>query len=437
MKEHKISLSTAILLTMNIMIGSGILIGPGYIAAVAGNASFLAWPIVALLFLPMVLCTAQLSRMFPNGGGFYTYAKAGLNQTAGFFSGWLYILGYTFALGVEVMALREIFMSTVSETHWFFSNAMLFNIVCILFFIGLNLISFKLFSRILNSLTITKILPLVILIALLPFVFNTNFTVTSSEISMLPMALPFAIFGFFGFEYCSSIAPYIENSERNAARAVVIGFLATAVLYMLFHFGLLNVMGATNLANNGASDFASFLQVPIPFLKSFLMFLIPLASILTIIAGGNGMLNSNAVLMHAMAQENLFWNSSLLTYVNRYGRPWVILLFQGLVIFALITLMPNINLINNLCNLGIVAGFLLPFVSLFIIQRQRRLYRGMPLTILAIAITIGFCGYSFYRMGATTGERFYYMIPMFIMLTLGYLFYTMRGREAKQNLFYH
>ncbi len=44
MKEHKISLFTAVLLTMNIMIGSGILIGPGNIAAIAGSASFLAWP---------------------------------------------------------------------------------------------------------------------------------------------------------------------------------------------------------------------------------------------------------------------------------------------------------------------------------------------------------------------------------------------------------
>ena len=41
MKQHKISLTTAILMSLNIMIGSGILIGPGVMASVAGNASFL------------------------------------------------------------------------------------------------------------------------------------------------------------------------------------------------------------------------------------------------------------------------------------------------------------------------------------------------------------------------------------------------------------
>ena len=68
--EHKLSLRAAILLNMNIMIGSGIFISPSQIAAVAGNASFLAWPIVALLLLPLVLCTVQLSKMFPGCGGF-------------------------------------------------------------------------------------------------------------------------------------------------------------------------------------------------------------------------------------------------------------------------------------------------------------------------------------------------------------------------------
>ena len=55
MKGHKISLMTAILMNINIMVGSGILIGPGIMAGIAGNASFLGWPLVALFFLPMVL----------------------------------------------------------------------------------------------------------------------------------------------------------------------------------------------------------------------------------------------------------------------------------------------------------------------------------------------------------------------------------------------
>ena len=70
MKHHKISLTTAILMNINIMVGSGILIGPGIMAGISGNASFLSWFFVALLFLPIVLSTVQMSRMCPGAGGF-------------------------------------------------------------------------------------------------------------------------------------------------------------------------------------------------------------------------------------------------------------------------------------------------------------------------------------------------------------------------------
>ena len=91
----------------------------------------------------------------------------------------------------------------------------------------------------------------------------------------LPLSLPLAIFGFFGFEACCSVSHLIENSEKNAPRAILLGFLITAALYTLFHFGLLNVMGSTDLAQYGAPAFAGFLQLPIPYLKALLGLLIP------------------------------------------------------------------------------------------------------------------------------------------------------------------
>lgn len=437
MKEHKISLSTAILLNMNIMIGSGILIGPGNIAAIAGNASFLAWPIVALFFLPLVLCTAQLGRMFPTGGGFYVYAKEGLTVTAGFMSGLLYIIGYTFAVAVEVLAVRKILLG-VMQPNWFLNNVMLFNIVCVSVFVGLNLLSFKFFSRLLNSLTITKILPPVILVMLLPFILNWNFTVTVPELVALPNALPLAIFGFFGFEYCSSLAHLIEDSERNAPRAAVIGFLATASLYTLFHFGVLNLMGAGNLAESGASAFAQFLQLPVPFLKPLLMFLIPVASVLTVFAAGNGIMNANILMMESMAKENLFWNASWLTTLNRYQRPWIAAVVQGLIVFAIVTAMPSINTVGGLCNVGIVAAFLLPFISLLILQRRRGLVRKQPLTLLAIAATLGLIFYSWYQLDVTVAGRMANSLPIIAILIVGYLLFMFRDKNQDKNpLLYH
>jgi len=429
MKEHKISLTSAVLLNMNILIGSGILIGPGQIAALAGSASFLAWPLVALFFLPLVLCTAQLSSMFPGCGGFYSYAKEGLNKGAGFTSGWLYVVGYIFAVAVEMLALRQTLLAS-SCTSWFIENALVFNVLCLVLFIGLNLMSFKLFSRILNSLTITKLLPLIILVLLLPFIINPTFTITGAEIKLLPFSLPLAMFGFFGFEYCCSLTHLIEDSERNAPRAILYGFLATAALYTLFHFGLLNLMGAENLAQYGAPAYAQFLTLPIPYLKTLLMLLIPVAAILTIFAATNGMLNANAIMLHSMASERLFAGWSKVSVVNRYGRPIVGLLIQGVVVLGIVTFMPNISLVGGLCNLGIFSAFLLPFVSLLLLQHKKGLYHRMILTVIGIVATIGFSGYSWYLLGGSVSERMLNSLPLLIAMVIGAVLYKCVAKKA-------
>lgn len=428
MKEHKISLTTAILLNMNILIGSGILIGPGLMAAMAGNASFLTWPLVALIFLPLVLSIAALSRLFPGCGGFYTYVKEGLGETLGFMGGWLYVVGYTFAVGVEVLALRQTLLAAAC-THPLIQNVMLFNVVCIAAIVLLNLMSFKLFSRFLNSLTITKILPLVILVVLLPFVFSPSFTVTGTEIQALPSALTFAMFGFFGFEYCCSLTHLIENSEKNAPRAVVMGFLATAALYTLFHFGVLQVMGKDNLAQWGAPAFAQFLSLGIPYIKTLLMLLIPVVSILTIFAAANGMMNSNGLTLQTMAPITV----PHFAKVNRHGRPWLAFVIQGLVVFALITVLSDINLVGNLTNLGIFLGYFLPFVSLWALQQRRGASITAKLvTFLAMAITAGCCVYSWWRLGSSMSERCLYLIPLLIAIMVGFGLYKFRQSHAQR-----
>ncbi len=204
-------------------------------------------------------------------------------------------------------------------------------------------------------------------------------------------------------------------------------------------------MGADTLAKLGASSFADYLTLPIPFLKPLLMFLIPLASALTIFAAGNGMLNSNAIVMQAIAQERLFWNWSLITKLNRYHRPWVALLLQGILIFTIITLIPDINLVNNLCCLGITASFLLPFISLVRIQYRRKMYKALPLTIVAIIATLGISLYSWSKMGSTMSECMLQTLPLICLLVLGYILYRLRHRGGphhkqdlqKEQVFYH
>ncbi len=433
MKEQKISLSTAILLNMNIMIGSGVLIGPGASAAISGNASFLAWPLVALLFLPIVLCTIELSKLFPGAGGFYLYAKEGLNKTAGFVSGWLYIVGYTFAATVETLALRNIVLTTIGH-NVITSNAVIFNGLLIAAVIAFNLLSLKVVGNFLNSLTIVKILPLLILIVLLPFIFNPSFCITSTELSLLPASLALPIFGYFGFEACVGISHLIKDSEKNAPRAILIGFLGTGLLYMLFHFGLLNLMGAENLAKLNAPAFADFINLPIPYLKSLLKILIPTASVLIFLASLIAMINSNAILLQSMAQEKLLKGCSFLTWTNALHRPWAALVLQGILVFSIATLIPSLALVGGLTILSVFLSFLLPFVSLLVVQLHRKNTKKVVLAIIGLIMAILFSIYSWYILSnnpdfhAAMIERLTYTAVLMAAFIVGMLLFNRKDK---------
>jgi len=432
MKQHKISLTTAILMNINIMVGSGILIGPGVMTAVAGNASFITWLLVALLFLPVVLSTVQMSRYSPGSGGFYRYAKAGLNGTAGFWSGLMYVAGYTFAIGVEILALRKTMESALgADWAWFTQNPLLFNVVTILAIVAVNMLSLKFFSRLLNSLTISKIIPIVSVILLLPFVINPSFTVTASEVRMIPYSMPMAIFGYLGFEYCTSISHHIENSERNAPLAILIGFTVTALLYMLFHFGTLNLMGPTDLASHGAASFAQYLTLPIPYFKALMNIIIPAASIITLFAAAAGLLNANSVMLHSMAEQRLLHFSHILVQETSWYRPYVTIMLLATVAFSIATFIPTIPVVGTLSNMGVIASFILPLISLSVLQRQRGKASQIPLTYLALALVLAGTGYCIFLLGTTMGERLYLMVPYLVFLAVGWLLY--RGKAAAHS----
>lgn len=431
MNQHKISLLTAVLINMNIMIGSGILIGPSKTAAIAGNASFLSWLLVALLFLPLVLSTVQLSRMCPGAGGFYAYAKQGLNIRAGYISALLYIIGYTFAAVVEILALKEM-LSVSFGLNWLLEYSIIGNFLLALICTAINLVSFKVLSNFLNSLTISKLIPLVALIVLIPFALGSHFIITAPEISMLPSSLPLVIFGYIGFEYCCSISHLIKDSEKNAPRAILFGFLGTALIYTLFNFGVLNLMGISNLIEYGTQSFARFINLPIPYLKELLMWLIPVASILTVFAGAIGMINGNAILIHSIAQDKLFAFWPTFAQLSAAHRPWAAVILQGILVFLIATLVPNITIVGGLCNLGIFLSFILPFVSLLVLQKRVKTSYKLMLTLLALAIIVGLVAYSWYNLGSTIRERLLYSLILLIILTIGLIVHYVAPQNIRQ-----
>ncbi len=422
-KDHKISLLTAILLNANIMIGAGIYALPPLMAQKSGFASFLGWPIVAIIFLPLVISIARMANIFPGEGSFYSYSEKLINPTAGFVSGWAYYLTYTGVASLLAICLRDDII-----LNNFNISPITFNILFILLITLLSLFNIKTVGRIQNTGTIFKVLPLLTVTAIFLAYWNPAFSITTQNISSVPSIVPLVLFGFLGFESCCSISHLIVDSKRNAPKAILIAFFSTAALYAIFHFGLLHIMGASSLASGSTQDFVNFLGMPSLSVKSFFSTFIALSLGLTFANSVFSLFTTTSSMIQAMANKNLLPGSNHLSKESEQNRPWVAIIAQGVLTFIIISSTSNKNLLVSLVDLGILTSFFLTLISLSIHQRRKKLQKQFMVTALAFISWGIFVYFSWFEIGDTIIKRLTGSSSLLIAMAIGVSMYLYKKR---------
>jgi amino acid transporter len=417
-ERNKISIWTAILVNINIMVGAGIFAYSQITTQKAGYASFLGWPIVALIFLPVVLSIATISRMFPGQGSFYAYAKNLISPTVGFASGWLFFSAYVSTSSILTLCFRKTILDIITNNLGISVPLILFNIIFITLVTLLSFLSINIFAKVQNMGTILKIIPLLFIIAIFLFYLNPNFKITSGDLSQVGSVLPLALFGYWGFECCCAISHLIKGRKSNASTAILVAFGITAFVYTAFHFGLLNIMGQENLAKYGAIGVVNFLVMPAT-VKAIVAFLFSFAIATVFLFSVFGMFTVNSATLHALADENLLPFSKQLKKTNRFERPWVAILAQGILTFCIISVTDNIPLLNANTNFGILSIFFITLFALMMLQIKNKSYAQMIVTILAFISCSLFTYYSWIGAGQDSISRFIGISPILLAFVFG------------------
>lgn len=426
-QDHKISLFTAILIGINIMVGVGIFRFPSLMAARAGNASFLAWPIIALIFLPIVLSIAAIARVFPGAGSFYGYSKETINQTAGFISGWAFYLGYTGVAALMITIMRE---TVVLPT--FPMNPFLFNVVLVSALTLLSFVSIKNVGRIQNVGTFFKLFPLLFILVIFVFYWKTPFPISTTNLINLKTIVPLGVFGYWGFESCCAISHLIEGPKSNAAKAILSAFFLTAGIYTLFHLGLLHIMGSSNLSILNVKDVVGFLNFS-PLFTSLIGFSITLALSLAFANAVFSILTTTASTVHAMASENLLPFSKRLVKLSPQQRPTLAIVVQGALILLITCLTSNQYLLTAFVNLGILIAFFLALTSLVIIQRRNGCGCAMITTGLAFVSWSIFVYFSWFDLGDTTLMRLLTFSALAAAMVAGVAMYMYKKKSIRSG----
>jgi basic amino acid/polyamine antiporter, APA family len=119
-----LGLTSATMLVIGSMIGSGIFIVSAEIAREVGSPALLigAWAVAGFMTIVAALSYGELAAMMPRAGGQYVYLREALGPLWGFLYGWTLFLviqtGTIAAVGVAFGKFLGVFFPSVSSTHW-------------------------------------------------------------------------------------------------------------------------------------------------------------------------------------------------------------------------------------------------------------------------------------------------------------------------------
>lgn len=228
-------------------IGSGIFVVPGLAARLTGPYSLIAWGIVAISASCVLLSLSSVAYRFTASSGFYALFESVFGNRIAVPLMILYTISSVF--GVSTIA------AGIGQYISFFdlSPVLLFEIILLAVFCGLNIAGIVFSGMTENVLTALKIIPLVLIaLLLLPFVRMENF-VPSAPLTAggLLATVVIVYWPFTGFEI--SAIPVEETRDPSLIRrSLILVMMIVVSLYLLLNIALIGSVGAAALAASPA-----------------------------------------------------------------------------------------------------------------------------------------------------------------------------------------
>jgi len=352
---RRLGLSSAILIVLGSIIGSGIFLTPQSIAATVQvpGLMILVWVVSGLLTLAGALTNAEIAAEITDTGGQYVYFRVLYNDWMAFFYGWtsfiVYQTGSIAAIAVAFARYLEYFISlphlSPAWESWklpLFGNitpfadigVKLVAILAIMFLAGVNYfgVQFGAFTQ--NLFTALKIggIAGIVLIAL--FSGQGSFDhllplwgepASGHIVPALGVAMIAALWCYDGWNNLTYLAGEIKEPQKNIPRALVLGTLLTIFIYMLTNLAYLYVLPLDEIARSNLVAADAMARILGPWGGGFIALVVMISTF--------GIVNTTTLttarLYYAMAKDRLFFGSFAEVH-PKYRTPGKALLMQGL-----------------------------------------------------------------------------------------------------------
>jgi APA family basic amino acid/polyamine antiporter len=239
-----LGLVDAVAIGLGAIIGGGIFIVTGIVAGLAGPALILSIVLAAAISLFTALSFIQLTQWRPAEGSVYFYSRSLLSPFAGFLSGWMWIASNIFTGAAVALGVAHYLQSLLPgvDPKW----------VAVLLCLGfswLNLVGVKNSARVNNVLVGTKVVVLLLFVAVGAFHFRpVHFSPFFRSPAGVFQGAFFIFFAFAGFARVAIIAEEVHDARKTVPRAIVTALALSALIYIAVSAVALGLVGSARLA---------------------------------------------------------------------------------------------------------------------------------------------------------------------------------------------
>ncbi|MDH4109551.1 MAG: APC family permease [Gammaproteobacteria bacterium] len=239
---------------VNMVVGAGIFVLPGRVAAQLGSAAILAYLVCSALIVLVFLCFAEIGSRVSRSGGAYAYVEEAFGPFAGFIASTLFWFGYAAisdaAITVAMVETMALAFPVLSETI----PRSIFIIALFAFLAIVNVRGVRNGVRLYVLNTVIKIAPLLLLLAAGIFVVDVDNLVikewpSPGEIGAGAILLFFA---FSGAESALCASGEIRNPARTVPLGLMLGISSLLVLYVGLQTVAQGVLGPELASNTEA-----------------------------------------------------------------------------------------------------------------------------------------------------------------------------------------
>ena len=339
--RRELGLFSATMSVVGGIIGSGIFMNSRIVAQrlPSGGWVLAAWAAGAVIALLGAFIFAELGQRMPKVGGGYAYLREAFGPLPGFLYGWalLLIMATGAAAAVAMTFASYLQALTGFPVGWTPAIAA----AALILLSALNIAGVRPAAWTLNILTVLKLTALVALIGVGLFL-GTGPTTELTQHPALstqnaPIFIAFAsalvpiLFSYGGWQQTNFVAEEIRDPEKTLPRALILGVIIVAIVYVSANAAYLRSLGHLGLANSHAPAGDTMEGVLGPWGRTFIAAGIAISTFgfldLVILVSPR--------VYQAMAADGLFFKS-FARVSPRTGTPTAAIAFQGLWAVALL-----------------------------------------------------------------------------------------------------